>query len=328
MDAVQAVCAQQTFNPLMDYFRGIQKQHPEDDKLLDDWMCRFLGVNASNEAERKYITAVSRLMLIQAVARAKKPGCKADSVIVLEGEQGTGKSTALRVLFSDKHFGDQLPHMASKDASSYLKGKWGVELAELDFKRKTEVETIKAFISRLTENYRPAFGREEIEVARTCVFIGTTNSDNYLSDETGNRRFLPIKTTSIDIGNLGGHRDRLWAAAAHAYDKGEHYWLTSEVVDLARDQAKQRLEQDPWVETIEERMNSVAEASIMDALTACFPGIDAQAISTQMTRRMSKSLQLAGWVKGGKFNTGSRRNQVKFVNPTPAERKPETDYGF
>ena len=171
-------------------------------------------------------------------------------------------------------------------------------------------------------------GREEIEVARTCVFIGTTNSDNYLSDETGNRSFLPIKTTSIDIGELDEHRDRLWAAAAHAYDKGEQYWLTSKVVDLARDQAKQRLEQDPWVETIEERMNSMAEASIMDALTACFPGIDAQAISTPMTRRMSKSLQLAGWVKDGKFTSGSRRNQVKFVNPKQAERKPEADFGF
>ena len=328
MDAVQAVCAQQTFNPLMDYFRGIQKQYPEDDKLLDDWMCRFLGVNASSEDERQYITAVSRLMLIQAVARAKDPGCKADLVVVLEGEQGTGKSTVLRELFSDKHFGDQLPHMASKDASSYLKGKWGVELAELDFKRKAEIGTIKAFISRISENYRPAFGREEIEVARTCVFIGTTNNDNYLSDETGNRRFLPVKTTSIDIDNLGEHRDRLWAAAAHAYDKGEQYWLTPEVVDLARDQARQRLEQDAWVETIEGRMNSMTEASIMDAIEACFPGIDAHAISTPMTRRMSRCLQLAGWVKDGKFNTGARRNQVKFVNPTPAEGKPETDYGF
>ena len=124
------------------------------------------------------------------------------------------------------------------------------------------------------------------------------------------------------------HQDRLWAAAAHAYDKGEQYWLTPEVVDLARDQARQRLEQDAWVETIEARMNSMTEASIMDAIEACFPGIDAQAISTPMTRRMSRSLQLAGWVKDGKFNTGARRNQVKFVNPTPAEGKPETDYGF
>ena len=75
-------------------------------------------------------------------------------------------------------------------------------------------------------------------------------------------------------------------------------------------------------------MNSMAEASIMDALTACFPGIDAQAISTQMTRRMSKSLQLAGWVKAGKFTTGARRNQVKFVKPKQSERKPEADFGF
>ena len=75
-------------------------------------------------------------------------------------------------------------------------------------------------------------------------------------------------------------------------------------------------------------MNSMTEASIMDAIEACFPGIDAQAISTPMTRRMSRSLQLAGWVKDGKFTTGSRRNQVKFVNPTPAEGKPEADFGF
>ena len=75
-------------------------------------------------------------------------------------------------------------------------------------------------------------------------------------------------------------------------------------------------------------MNSMAEASIIDALTACFLSIDAQAISTPMTLRISKSLQLAGWVKGGKFTTGSRRNQVKFVNPTQAQRKPEADFGF
>ena len=160
-------------------------------------MITFLGVEPDSDNQRLYVEAVSRLSLIQAVARVFKPGCKADSVIILEGQQGTGKSTCLSVLFSPDYFGDQLPPMTSKDASSYLKGKWCVELAELEYKRKTEIEAIKAFISRTHENYRPAFGREEIIQPRTCVFWGTTNKDDYLNDETGNRRFLPIKTTDI-----------------------------------------------------------------------------------------------------------------------------------
>jgi predicted P-loop ATPase len=218
--------------------------------------------------------------------------------------------------------------MASKDASSYLKGKWGVELAELEFKKKNEIETIKAFISRQSENYRPAFGREEIETPRTCVFIGTTNSGEYLADQTGNRRFLPIKPGVINQEALSDYRDRLWAAAAHAYDAGEQYWLRPEVAEIAQEQAKQRLEQDPWVETIEEKMSSLTEASIMDGIEACFPGIDAQTISTQMTRRMSKCLSLAGWLRDGKFNSGTRRNQVKFTNPSPSEESPKDDLEF
>ena len=328
IDAVQAVCAQQTFNPLDDYFRHIQKLHSTDDDLLDSWMTQFLGVQTQSDDDHTYVAAVSRLMLIQAVARAKKPGCKADSVIILEGEQGTGKSTALRILFSEENFGDQLPHMGSKDASSYVDGKWGIELAELEFKKKNEIETIKAFISRQSENYRPAFGREEIESPRTCVFIGTTNSGEYLADQTGNRRFLPIKTGVIDQEALSDYRDRLWAAAAHAYDSGEQYWLRPEVAAIAQDQAKQRLEQDPWVETIEERMRSLTEASIMDGIEACFPSIDAQAISTLMSRRMSKCLTLAGWLRDGKFNSGTRRNQVKFTNPSPSKESPKDDLEF
>jgi len=328
VDAVQSVCTQQTFNPLIDYFQYVQRQYPADNSLLDSWMSQYLGVKPQSRDDRTYVAAVSRLLLIQAVARAKDPGCKADSVVVLEGEQGTGKSTALRILFSEQYFGDQLPHMTSKDACSYLKGKWGVELAELEFKKKTEVETIKAFISRQSDNYRPAYGREEIEAARTCVFIGTTNRDEYLVDETGNRRFLPIKTGEIDQEALGNHRDRLWAAAAHAYDAGEQYWLGPKAAEIAQDQAQQRLEQDPWVETIEEKLNSLTEASIMDAIEACFPNIDVQCISTSMTRRMGKCLQLAGWIRDGKFTSGPRRNQVKFTNPSPKEDRSEADCGF
>ena len=328
IDAVQAVCAQQTFNPLDDYFRHIQKLHSADDDLLDSWMTQFLGVQTESDDDHTYVTAVSRLMLIQAVARAKDPGCKADSVIILEGEQGTGKSTALRILFSEKNFGDQLPHMASKDASSYLNGKWGVELAELEFKKKNEIETIKAFISRQSENYRPAFGREEIETPRTCVFIGTTNNNEYLADQTGNRRFLPIKTDVINQEALADFRDRLWAAAAHAYDAGEQYWLRPEVTKIAQDQAQQRLEQDPWTEIIGQKMAAVTEVSIRDAFNACFPDVDEHNISKAMNGRMRTSLLLAGWLRDGKFNSGPRRNQVKFTNPSPSKESPKDDFEF
>jgi predicted P-loop ATPase len=291
-------------------------------------MSQYLGVKPQSRDDHTYVAAVSRLLLIQAVARAKDPGCKADSVVVLEGEQGTGKSTALRILFSEQYFGDQLPHMTSKDACSYLKGKWGVELAELEFKKKTEVETIKAFISRQSDNYRPAYGREEIEAARTCVFIGTTNRDDYLVDETGNRRFLPIETGEIDQDALINHRDRLWAAAAHAYDDGEQYWLKPKAAEIAQDQAQQRLEQDPWTEIIGQKMAAVTEASIRDAFNVFFPDIDEHNISNLMNRRTRKSLLLAGWLRDGKFTSGSRRNQVKFTNPSPKEGRHEADCSF
>ena len=328
IDAVYAACAQQSFNSLADYLNHVQKRYPANDCLLDTWMTQFMGVKTQGSDERAYVTAVSRLFLIQAVARAKEPGCKADSVVILEGDQGTGKSTALRILFSEEHFGDQLPHMASKDASSYLKGKWGVELAELEFKKKTEVETIKAFISRQSDNYRPAYGRQEIVSARTCVFVGTTNRDDYLVDETGNRRFLPVKTGAINQEALVDNRDRLWAAAAHAYDANEQYWLVSDVAVIAQDQAKQRLEQDPWVETIAQKMATFNEATIRDTFIKCFPDLAEHHISTGLNRRMSKCLLLAGWVKDGKFNSGSRRNQVRFTNPSPSEASPETNSDF
>ena len=164
---------------------------------------------AATEAEREYVQAVALKSLVQAVARALDPGCKADSVPILEGKQGTGKSTAIRVLFGADWFGDALPPMGHKDASDYVKGKWAIELAEMSFQSKADIEQQKAFISRQEERYRPAYRREEVTYARRCVFWGTTNRDDYLKDETGNRRFWPIKTGEIDIEGLRAARDRL-----------------------------------------------------------------------------------------------------------------------
>ena len=311
--AVAKACREQSFNLLKDYLESCETTDNIDNELLSKWMMTFLGVEPDSNNQRLYVEAVSRLSLIQAVARVFNPGCKADSVIILEGQQGTGKSTCLSVLFSPDYFGDQLPPMTSKDASSYLKGKWCVELAELEYKRKTEIEAIKAFISRTHENYRPAFGREEIIQPRTCVFWGTTNKDDYLNDETGNRRFLPIETNAIDLEGLQEARDTLWGAAVSAYRAGEAYWLTGDLSKIAATEANDRMEQDPWCELILQYMADMGEASISEAFARCFNGDPEGHRSIQENRRMSKALILCGWEKAGKFTSGNKRNQVRFV---------------
>jgi len=316
VDAVKHAAAQRTFNPVDDYLNECMAKYDlnETNQLLDTWMIDFLGVKPSTEDEAIYIKAVSRLSLIQAVARARNPGCKADSVVILEGQQVTGKSSAIRVLFGEEYFGDQLPPMSSKDASSYLKGKWCVELAGLEYKRKAEVETIKAFITRTHENYRPAFGREEVNLARTTVFLGTTNATEYLVDETGNRRFLPVSTHEIDLNGLAAARDQLWAAAAHAYHTNEPYWLADEAALIAEKQANGRLEQDPWVEVIFTRLAHKDEVSISEAFKLCFDNFDVDDLTRAKSSRMGRALLMANWIKNGKFTAGTRRNQVRFVN--------------
>ena len=326
--AVAKVCSQQAFNLVKEYLEHCQSNSEIDDQLLSLWMIRFLGVKPVNEKQKLYVEAVSRLSLIQAVARVFKPGCKADSVVILEGQQGTGKSTCLSVLFSPAYFGDQLPPMTSKDASSYLRGKWCVELAELEYKRKTEIEAIKAFISRTHEDYRPAFGREEIIQPRTCVFWGTTNKNDYLNDETGNRRFLPIETNAIDLEGLQEARDALWGAAVSAYLLGETYWLTGDLSQIAADEAKGRMEQDPWCELILANMSDMKEASIRDAFMKCFNDEFEVNRSIAESRRMSKALVLCGWEREGKFTSGNRRNQVRFINLSPNENETVNNYSF
>lgn len=316
VDAVKHAAGLQTINPVQDYLNSCVDRYDLTDvnPMLDTWMIDFLGVKPATEEEALYIKAVSRMSLVQAVARARNPGCKADTVLILEGHQGTGKSSAIRALFGEDYFGDQLPPMSGKDASSYLKGKWCIELAELEYKRKAEVETIKAFITRTHENYRPAFGREEVNIPRTNVFFGTTNATEYLVDETGNRRFLPVSTNEIDLIGLTRSRDQLWAAAAMAYDAGEPYWLMDEVAFIAAKQASDRLEQDPWVEVILAKLSHVAEISIKEAFELCFGKDDVDDLTQAKSRRMARALSMANWTKEGKFNSGTRRNQIRFVN--------------
>ena len=158
IDAVNAACEEQTISPVRHYLEGLDESELDIATVFET----YFGVVPENDEHQDFIRAASSLFLKQAVARAVKPGCKADTVIVLEGKQGIGKSTGLRALFSSEWFKDSMPPMGSKDASDYIVGAWCIELAEMAFQRKAEIEQQKAFLSRQEEKYRPAYKRNEI----------------------------------------------------------------------------------------------------------------------------------------------------------------------
>jgi predicted P-loop ATPase len=186
---------------------------------------------------------------------------------ILEGAQGRGKSTLLRVLFEPWH-SDEIADFGSKDAAMQLSGAWLIEISELDAMSRADAGRIKAFISRTTDRYRPPYGTRVIEQPRSCVFWGTTNSDGYLRDDTGGRRFWPVKIGRIDIDGLAAVRDQLWAEAQHAYGAGEKWWFQSpDVQNAAEEEQRARYEGDPWDAMISKYVANRSFVTIPEVLT-------------------------------------------------------------
>jgi putative DNA primase/helicase len=167
-------------------------------------------------------------------------------MLILEGKQGSGKSTAVRVLAGDAWFADTPLDLESKDAAQCLAGKWIYEIGELASFNRSETNRIKAFVSSLSDNLRPSYGRRNQDFPRQCVFIGTTNGTEYLSDTTGNRRYWPVECGSIDVEGLRRDRDQLWAEAVVRHAHGETWWLSSDVEALATAEQADREAADPW----------------------------------------------------------------------------------
>jgi predicted P-loop ATPase len=286
--AVSAVSEDRKFHPVIDYLNGLKW---DGIPRLNTWVSKYLGGAAT-----AYHTEIGRCSLIAAIARIRKPGCKVDTIPIMEGAQGSGKSTALRVLF-DPWFSDEIADFGSKDAAMQIRGTWLIEISELDAMSRSDVGRIKAFVSRTVDRFRPPYGTRVIESPRSCVFWGTTNSDNYLKDESGGRRFWPIKTSSIDNNNLSIDRDQLWAEAQVRYNNGEQWWINDlEVQKTAVEEQRARYDGDAWDLMISEYLATRSEVSVDEILRLVIklePGQWSQAHQN----RVARCLKSNGWIR-------------------------------
>ncbi len=242
--SVTAVARDIRIHPVRDYLNGLVW---DGVPRLDSWTLTYLGAD-----DTPLNRAFGALWAISAIARIMQPGAKADHMLILEGPQGARKSTALKVLAGADWFTDELAEIGSKDAAQQMRGVWIIEIAELDAIGRAEVSRIKAFLSRTVDRYRPPYGRYVIDVPRQCVFAGSVNPDTYLRDETGNRRFWPVRCGTIDLDALRRDRDQLWAEAVVRYREGAIWWLQDPaLIAMAEEAQEMRLQSDAWDGLIE-----------------------------------------------------------------------------
>ena len=321
MDAFYFVAAKHEFHPVRDYLQTCKLKHGSDTiALLDNAASRYLGTEAPI-----YNTFLKKT-LIAAVARAFRPGCKVDTALILQGKQGKRKSTLFSVLAGD-WFDDSLStNTTDKDEKLKLHSTWMMEWAELEtiFSRK-DVSAVKAFLSSSVDKFRAPFGKSTESYPRHSIIVGTTNSDDFLQDSTGTRRFwtIPIPpNVEIDIKLLQEERDQLWAAATAAFERGDQWWLTKEEESESEGINQQFANDDSWLEAISKYVEYQESVSVKEVLEHGL-NIEIGKQERGMQMRVGDLLRSLGWqkyhTKHGKRWTQSLENVEKGSHVVTSE---------
>lgn len=283
-----------------------------------------------------YVRGVSSRALIGACARVCNPGAKLDTMTVLVGGQGTLKSTLLRELaVNSDWFTDHISDISTKDAKLELSGRWLVEVSELSAVRKSETERVKTFLSTQVDSYRPPYAHRVTAVPRQCIFFGTSNDQQILTDASGARRFWCVSCQRIDIEAIRANRDQLWAEAYFRYKRGDPWWWETQQLDsLAAIEAEKFYEPGrydevilSWIEHPErrEKRNSWdadlpwadSQPGRINALDCLLHGIGIELASVKPSdyHEVSRCLRHAGYsVK--QQSTGIHRGKRYFVKGT------------
>ena len=243
LDALESYIADNTFHPVRNYLSGLKW---DGVPRVDEVLIRYLGA-----ANTDYVRTVTRKTLVAAVAGIMQPGIKFDYVLTLAGDEGKGKSTLARKL-AGQWFSDSFTTVEGTKAMEQIQGCWIVEVGEMKALKRAEVQSVKAFVSKQEDIFRPAYGHNTIYPKRQCIFIGTTNEGEFLRGENGDRRFWVVDINAQqpaenirDTGVLDeATRAQIWAEALHLYAEGEALYLTDEMEEQAKQQQQQHAEQD------------------------------------------------------------------------------------
>lgn len=295
--AVEKRAEERSYHPVQDYLMTLQW---DGERRLQGFLNAYLGVPQSD-----YAKAIGTMFIVSMVARIFEPGCKADYMLVLEGPQGIGKSSACAIL-AGEWFSDALPDLKSggKDINQHLNGKWLIEVAEMSALDKAEAAALKAFVTRSVEQYRPPYGRRDVQEPRQCVFIGTTNKMAYLRDETGGRRFWPVLCGVIDLPALARDRDQLFAEAVFLYKNHITWWPTAkfEAEHILPEQEK-RYEADAWETAISHYLIGQNKIMLMDVAQQALD-FSKPRLGTAEQRRIGAIMERMGWERGKRETSG------------------------
>jgi predicted P-loop ATPase len=290
------LCLENQYDPLLRFLDALQW---DGVPRIDTWMRDYL--KAEDTALNR---AISRLSLVAAVRRARVPGCKFDQIIVLESAEGKGKSSAIEALAGGPaYFSDQqVLGLGDKEQQEASVGVWLHEIADLQGMRKWDVERIKAFASRKQDRARPAYGRFRVDKPRRCIYWATTNEEDYLKSDTGNRRFWPVRVGESNLAALLRDREQLWAEAAVAEAAGEPITLDRSLWASAHVEQEDRLEREPWTELIHkfvaEPGKELSDVTVKEVLVDNkHIQLNPQALTQSVMIRGARALRALGYVK-------------------------------